>query len=301
MQTEVKERVLVTGSHGLIGEKSVSLLRSKGYRVLRVVRRKEELSGDASLHVSDPGSWEGAEIVLHLAGENVGIGYWTKSKKREIAKSRIEGTQALVAFLSGLHAPPKHFICASAVGYYGDTKDRIVTEKEGAGGTSFLTDLCVAWEREARKAERFGSRVVLARLGTVLSSERKGFLQAVRPLCKMGVGGVMGSGKQYVSWVADSDAVGALHHILSTRDIRGPVNVTSPHPVTNRELMLTLTRILRRPCLCPLPSPLVSFLLGEKGRELILRSTRAIPEKLLASGYSFRFPRLTEALETMLK
>jgi len=295
-------KVVVSGSTGLIGSALVTFLRAQGLEVSRLVRVREDTEDavwwDPVAEEIEQTKLEGLDAVVHLAGENI-AGRWTADKKRRIRESRLQGTRFLRNTLTQLEKPPQVFVSASAIGYYGDRGDEVLTE-ESEPGTGFLADLCREWEATTVPATQKGMRVVNPRFGVVLSA-RGGALAKMLPAFKLGVGGVVGSGRQYWSWIALDDAVGAVHHILKTESLKGPVNVCSPNSVTNREFTQILAEVLGRPAILPMPGLAARLALGEMASALLLASARVQPTKLLNSGYEFRYPDLKSALRHVLK
>ena len=295
--------VIVTGSHGLIGSALGAALAAAGDRVIPLVRAegpvpRGALSWDPSRGRLDPGGLEGVDAVVHLAGENIAAGRWTAQRKASIRRSRIDGTTLVARTVAGLRKPPRVLVCASATGYYGDRGDEVLRE-ESAPGTGFLADVCRDWEAAAEPARAAGVRVVHLRTGTVLS-RAGGALGRLLPVFRMGAGGPLGSGRQYMSWIALEDAVAAIRHLLLREDIAGPVNVVAPHPVTNREFTHALGRVLRRPTVVPVPAAVLRAVFGELADDALLASTRAQPSRLLERGYSFRLPEIDGALRALV-
>lgn len=295
--------ILVSGSHGLIGSALVRALVEEGHRVVRLVRSvAQTLTGDArwdpETGAVDPGRLEGCDAVVHLAGESIAGPVWTAERKRRIRDSRVEGTRLLCESLLRMDNPPAALLCASAVGYYGDRGDEVLRE-ESPPGRGFLAQVCRAWEDAAELASRGGIRVVRLRFGMVLSAHG-GALARMLPPFRAGLGGRLGSGCQYVSWVALDDAVGALTHAMRTPSLQGPVNVTAPHPVENREFARILGKVLSRPAAVPVPAFALRLAFGAMADDLLLASTRAVPARLLTSGYEFRLPSLESALRKLL-
>jgi uncharacterized protein (TIGR01777 family) len=241
---------------------------------------------------------EGLDAVVHLAGENIAKGRWNAAKKAAIRDSRVQGTRVLCEALAQLVDAPKVLVSASAIGYYGSRGDRVMRE-DSRPGTDFLAEVCRDWEAATQPAQTRGIRVVHLRIGVVLARQG-GALHAMLTPFKLGVGGVMGPGTQYVSWVALDDVVGIVMHALSNASLAGPVNAVAPHPVSNRDLTKTLGRVLKRPTKAWMPTPVVKVLFGEMGEALLLSSTRVEPARLQASGYTFRHPELEGALRHIL-
>ena len=297
-------RVLISGSTGLIGSALAASLRGAGVETAGLVRSGPAATGvdvrwDPSAGVIDAGALAGFGAVVHLAGESIS-GRWTRAKKARIADSRAQGTQTLCKALAALDAParPAVLVSASAVGYYGDRGDELLAEDAGPGDM-FLSGVCRDWEAATAPAAEAGIRVACARFGVVLSA-RGGALRSMLTPFRMGIGGRIGSGRQYVSWIALADAVAAIRWILDHAALAGPVNVASPNPVTNAALAAALGRALHRPALLPTPAFAVRLALGQMADELLLASTRVVPAKLLGSGFNFRCPNLPEALRDAL-
>ncbi len=293
--------VLITGSTGLIGSALVSSLSSQGHRVTPLVRRppqSQEIPWDPEKRILVPNRIEGFDAVIHLAGDPIAKGRWTPQKKEKIRRSRVEGTQFLAETLRGLKNPPRIFVCASAIGIYGHRGNEPLRE-ESPPGTGFLAEVGQAWEKATTPAVQRGIRTVSTRFGIVLSP-KGGALQMMLPIFKIGLGGILGNGQPYMSWVSIEDVVGALQHILLTDSLRGPVNVVSPHPVTNREFTKTLGKVLRRPTIFPVPAFVVRLAFGELADEALLASTRVEPARLLQTGYRFHHPDLEGALQALL-
>jgi len=246
----------------------------------------------------DAAALEGLDAVVHLAGENIASGRWTAEKRRRIRESRVAGTKLLVRALAGLDRPPAVLVCASAVGFYGDCGARIVDETAPCGA-GFLAGLCRDWEEAASAASEAGIRVVRLRIGLVLSAAG-GALKKMLPLFRLGLGGRIGHGRQSMSWIALDDLVSLILHCIDEESLAGPVNAVAPGAVTNREFTAALARVLRRPALLPAPAFLLRLALGGMAEELLLSSTRAVPAKALASGFTFRHPAVEEALRAVL-
>lgn len=293
--------VLVSGSTGLIGTALVPALRDEGHEVRRLTRSGgssgDGVQWDPSAGTIDAAGLEGVDAVVHLAGENI-VGRWTAAKKARIRNSRVEGTRLLAGALAGLQRLPGVMVSASATGYYGDRGNELLTE-ESAPGNNFLAGVCREWEAAADPAREAGVRVVHPRFGIVLSTEG-GALATTLPIFKLGGGGRIGNGKQYWSWVAIDDVVGATLYSLFTDSLSGPVNVTVPDPPTNAQYTKTLGGVLGRPTIFPLPAPAARIALGEVADELLLASQRIEPAKLVETGYSYRYPELGGALRHLL-
>ncbi len=253
---------------------------------------------DPSRGFIDKAALEGVDGVVHLAGESIAAGRWTEARKERILDSRVEGTRVLCEALAGLESRPDTLIAASAMGYYGDRGDDVLGEEEPVGDL-FLSRVTELWENATAPAADAGIRVVNLRLGLVISGRGGALKQMLLPF-KLGLGGRVGNGRQWVSWIAMGDLVRAIEHVIATEDFSGPVNTVAPNPVTNANLARTLGRVLRRPALLPLPKFAAVTLLGQMGRELLLTSARLSAEKLLSSGFSFHHEDLESALRSEL-
>ena len=294
--------VAVTGAGGLVGSALVSSLRASGHRVIPLVRRALRAGEDALGWDPSSGSITPAapalDAVIHLAGESIMGLRWTAAKKQRIRESRTTATRLLVQTLVRLPKPPAVLISASAIGYYGTRGDEVLTE-DSRPGTGFLADVARDWEAATAAAIAHGIRVVNPRIGVVLSTRGGALAKMLAPF-RLGVGGVVGDGTQWMSWIALEDVVGAIQHALATEALRGPVNAVAPAPVTNAELTRTLGRVLRRPALVPLPAFAARLAMGEMADALLLASQRVVPARLQASGYAFRHPSLEGALRSEL-
>jgi uncharacterized protein (TIGR01777 family) len=295
--------ILVTGASGLVGSALVLFLTTGGYRVSRLVRStprpdQGELPWQPETGSIATPALEGVDAVVHLAGENIATGRWTAEKKAKIHASRVQGTRLLCEALARLVHPPRVLVSASAIGYYGDRGAESLHEASQPG-TGFLAEVCQAWEAATAPAVERGIRVVHLRLGIVLSPAGGALAQMLLPF-KLGAGGVLGSGRQYMSWIALDDAIGAVLHALMTPSVQGPVNAVAPQPLTNRDFVTVLGRVLGRPTLLPLPALAARFAFGEMADALLLASARVAPRQLLETGYVFRYPDLDSALRHVL-
>lgn len=296
--------VLVTGSTGMIGSAVASALSDAGERVIRLVRSPvrdpaRELRWDPAGGELDAARLDelAPEAIVHLAGESV-AGRWTAAKKARVRESRVRGTRLLSETAASLSRAPAVIACASAVGYYGDRGDERLEEGSGPG-SGFLAQVVRDWEAATEPARERGIRVVNLRFGIVLSAGG-GALRSMLTPFRLGLGGPLGSGRQYMSWVALEDAIGAIRYALSNGDLEGPVNVCSPNPVTNREFTRVLGRVLGRPTLLRVPRPALQLALGRELSGELLGSQRVVPARLLETGYRFRHPELDEALRHAL-
>lgn len=294
-------RVLVSGSHGLIGSALVPALRHAGHEVVALVRGPAE--GDQIRWDPAEGqlgaSLSGIDAAVHLAGEGLAEKRWTPAQKRRIVDSRVKSTQLLAQRLAEADPTPSVMVSGSAIGLYGNRGDTLVDEDSDAG-SGFLARLCQDWEAAAAPAEAAGIRVVAIRTGIVMSPAG-GALKKLLPLFKLGLGGKFGSGQQYQSWISIDDEVGAIMHALSTATLSGPVNLTAPHPVTNAEFTRKLGSVLHRPSVVPVPGLALSLVLGhELAEEMLLGGQRVRPKRLEQSGYLFEYPELESALRQLL-
>lgn len=294
-------KILVTGARGLVGSFLVPYLQNQGHKVTRLVRNSAQsgdISWDPESKKIDKLKLEGFDGVIHLAGDNIASGRWTEAKKAEIKRSRVEGTRFLCETLASLERPPSVLISASAIGYYGDRCNEILTESS-TPGDNFLADVCQEWELATSPAESKGIRVAKLRIGVVLSP-KGGALNKMLPPFKMGAGGRIGSGKQYISWIALEDLAGIADFVLRTNAIKGPVNAVAPNAVTNDQFTAALGAALKRPTIFPVPGFAAHLLLGEMADELLLSSALVKPEKLLANGYQFKHEDIRSALVRIL-
>ena len=295
----MNSRILVSGVSGPIGAALLPSLRRSGRSVVRLVRRptgEEEICWDPATPIS-PDAVSGFDAVIHLAGESI-IGRWTDAKKKEIRESRVASTRNLAQALASTKLKPAVFISSSAIGYYGDRGGEILKE-ESAPGTGFLADVCNEWESASQSAAKADIRTVQIRTGIVLSTTGGALAKMLTPF-RLGLGGILGTGRQWMSWIDIQDMVGAIHHILKTDQLRGPVNMVAPAPVTNLEFTKALAAVLKRPAIFPMPVFMVKLAFGEMGETVLLGSQRVEPTKLVSSGYPFRFRDLQASLAGLL-
>lgn len=295
-------RIAITGSNGLIGTALTRSLRADGHEVVRLVRRPsragDEVEWDPSRQYVDVSGLYGCEAVVHLAGAGVADHRWTDAYKKEIRDSRVLGTAAIAEAVASLDTPPKVLVCGSAIGFYGDTGDRPVDES-APPGEGFLPSVCVEWEEAASAASDAGVRTVFARTGLVVAREG-GAWGRLFPIFRAGLGGRLGDGRQYWSFISLHDHVAALRHLIDTESLSGPVNLTAPEPVTNREVTAAMGRVLRRPTLFAVPSVALKVALGEFSED-VLGSQRVLPGRLLESGFTFAFPKIDESILAALR
>ncbi len=289
-------RVAITGASGLIGSMLVPALAAAGHQVIRIVRKPPgpgEIRWDPAGAGLDPKALSGIDAVVHLAGENIAEGRWTEARKRAILDSRKLGTRLIAEAVVRSPNGPRTLISASAIGIYGDRGDEELTEA-GPPGSGFLPEVCIAWEAATAPAADAGRRVVRVRTGLVLSTAG-GLLQRMLLPFRLGVGGRLGDGRQWMSWIAGADLVGVFRHVLEGA-ISGPVNAVAPGAVRNREFTAALGKALHRPTVLPVPSLAIRMLFGQMGEEAILGSAHVLPEVLERTGFQFRFPALDTAL-----
>jgi uncharacterized protein (TIGR01777 family) len=291
--------VLLTGSHGFVGSELAPGLLADGHSILRLVR-SPAISGESEIYWN-PGSREidlarmdGIDAVVHLAGENLAAGRWTPARKTRIRESRVTGTRLLSETLGQLRHPPAVLLSASAVGYYGNRGDQELTEASPAG-QGFLAEVCRDWEDATAPAAQAGVRVAQLRFGIVFGKNGGALAKMILPF-QLGLGGRLGHGEQYWSWITLEDVVAVIRFALRKVDARGPINVVAPQPVTNREFTRTLAHVLGRPAVFPAPAFALRLALGEMADAALLSSSRAVPAKLTALGFRFRFPDLRRAL-----
>jgi uncharacterized protein (TIGR01777 family) len=295
--------VLISGARGLIGTALGEALAAKGHRIVRLVRggttAGDEIAWDPAASRIDASALEGLDAVVHLAGEGIGEKRWTDAQKQRIVESRTRGTSLLVGALATREHKPRVLVSGSAIGYYGDRGDEVLTETS-APGDDFLANLCVQWEAATAPAGEAGIRTVTVRTGIVLSASGGALDRMLTPF-RLGLGGRIGRGTQYMSWVSIDDEVGAIVHAIERDDVHGPINATGPNPVTNKEFTATLGRVLHRPTVLPTPLAPLKLLYGpELVQSLLLFSQRVEPAALQRTGYDFKHPSLEAALRAVL-
>ncbi len=291
-------RVLISGASGLIGRQLSAFLSAAGSEVWTLVRRPprtpREIRWDPMASVLDPTELEGFDAVIHLSGEDIAGGRWTRARRRLILESRTRSTPLLAGLLARCQQKPRVFVCASAIGYYGDRGEETLTEESGPG-TGFLAETCVAWETASSAAEDAGIRVVRVRTGIVLSAQG-GALRKMLPAWNLGLGGPVGSGQQLLSWIALDDLIGIYHFVLYADQVAGAVNATAPKPETNADYAELLAEVLERPFWARVPEQAIELLFGQMGRDLLLRGARVLPARLEEAGFQFLWPELEGAL-----
>ncbi len=295
-------KVLVTGATGLIGTALCDALRERDDLAIAITRGRHgpgELSWDPERGELEADRLEGADAIVHLAGESIGNARWTPETKRRILESRTKGTTLLAKTVASLVDPPRVLVSGSAIGYYGDRGDDVLTEESVPGG-GFLSDVAVRWEESVAAADQAGIRTVRVRTGIVLAREGGALARLLLPF-KLGLGGRIGSGRQWMSWIALEDEVGAILHAIDHEDVIGAMNATAPNPVTNRDFTETLGHVLNRPTKVPTPLTALKLRYGDElVRELLCYSQRVEPHVLHETGYTFRHPRLADALHAAL-
>lgn len=291
-------RIAVTGASGMIGRQLVAFLRTGGHDIVRLVRHAprsaDEIFWNPAAGEIDAAALEGVDAVVHLAGESIASGRWTKARKRSILESRRQGTRLIAETIAGLKRPPRVLVSASGIGFYGDGGQAVLTE-QSPQGQGFLADVCQIWEHETAPAAAAGIRVVTPRFGVVLSGTG-GMLKRLAWLFKAGGGGRLGSGKQYMSWIALDDLLAVLLEAIANPALEGPLNAVAPGTVTNAEFTSTLAATLNRPAIARVPAPVLRLAAGELADELLLVSQRAMPARLTEIGFRFDFPTLESAL-----
>jgi uncharacterized protein len=296
-------KILISGASGLVGRALAGVLRAQGHQVARLVRpggaaSADDISWDPSAAIVDVSAMEGANALVHLSGASVAGGRWTPARKALLRSSRIDTTRVLVDALASLRQKPRVFVCASATGCYGDRGDEILTESSSIG-TDFLSLVVRDWEAEAARAEICGIRTVELRFGVILSTEG-GALAAMLSPFKFGMGGRLGSGKQWMSWISLEDAVAVVCSAITDEQLAGPLNVVAPNPLRNAEFTRITAAVLHRPAIFAAPAFALRIALGEMADGLLLASLRVIPERLLATGHQFRYPEFEPALRAIL-
>jgi len=296
-------RILITGASGLIGTALQRSFDEIGHELLLASRKEakdsQHIQWDVEKGFSELERLEGIDAVVHLAGESVFGLSWSDAKKKAIRDSRVDGTRSVVEAISRLKARPNVLVAASAIGFYGDRGDEEMTESSAAGDT-FLAEVSKEWESEARRAEDAGIRTVLLRTGIILSKDGGALGTMLLPF-KLGIGGVVRSGKQWMSWISIDDHIRVINYAIEYENVRGAVNSVSPNPVTNGEFTKTLGEVLYRPTILPLPSFAVNMVFGEMGDALLLASTRVVPKRLEDAGFEFKYPELKTAIEHAVK
>lgn len=296
-------RIAIAGASGLVGAALSDRLAKEGHAVIRLVRRTpaadaSDIFWDPAKGQLDPAALDGVHALINLSGENIAGGRWTAARKHAIRISRVSATRLLSETLAKLARPPRVFVSASATGYYGDRGAEELTESSPPG-TGFLSEVCIEWERAAQPAADAGIRVVNLRIGLVLTPRGGALAKMLTPF-RLGLGGVVGAGRHYMSWIGLTDLLHVIQFALVAETLSGPVNAVAPRPVTNREFTQTLGRVLRRPTLIPAPALLVRAALGEMGQRLLLEGNRVLPARLLSTGFEFATPELDSALRTEL-
>jgi hypothetical protein len=297
-------KILVSGAHGLVGKALSTALTNEGHEIVSLVRRdrvvgKPEVEWHPNQGLIDAERIEGFDAVVHLAGESIASGRWNKRKKTAIRESRVKGTALLSQSIARLSRPPTAFICASAIGYYGNRGDELLTENS-APGNEFLSEVCVAWEKASGAAAEVGIRTVNTRFGIILDKNGGALEKMVTPF-RMGIGGKVGDGKQWMSWIAFGDVVGGLRFVIENSSLKGPVNFVAPNPVTNAEFTKTLGDVLSRPTIFPVPAFAARLAFGEMADALLLASQKVAPTRLLENGFGFQYEELKPALKHILK
>lgn len=296
-------KILISGSHGLVGEALIKSLSNDNHEIVRLVRRTSSGAGEIEWHPNqgriDAQQLEGFDVVVHLAGENIASGRWSEDKKRAIRESRVKGTSLLSESLARTTRPPSVFLSASAIGYYGDRGDELLTEKS-APGDGFLPSVCIEWENATKAAVEKGIKTVYTRFGIILD-RNEGALAKMLPPFQMGIGGKVGNGKQWMSWIALDDVINGLKFLMSDTSVNGPVNFVAPNAVTNAEFTKVLGQVLSRPTFFPVPAFGARLAFGEMADALLLSSQKVKPGVLQDKGFAFRWPTLAPALKHLLK
>ncbi len=293
-------KILVSGASGFIGKAIADSLSQKGYKVVSLHRNTTQKTPywDIENKAIELGDDQQIDVVIHLAGENIAQGRWSKKKKERILKSRVDGTRLICDFFSKAKYQPQNIISGSAIGFYGNRGNEELNE-ESARGTGFLPEVCSQWEEATEAASKSGIRVANMRFGMVLSSQGGAFAKMLFPF-KIGLGGIIGNGKQYMSWITMNDAVEIIDQIIKNEALCGPINIVSPNPVTNSYFTKMLGKTLHRPAILPFPAFLAKIIFGEMAKELLLASAKVIPAKLQKLGYVFQYPTLETALKKII-
>lgn len=297
------QRILISGASGLVGSALEAQLRAAGAQTSSLTRgaadaARGRIHWDPAKRELDAAQLEGFDAVVHLAGENIGGGRWTRVQKERLLESRSQGTRLIAGALAAAKKKPRALVCASAIGYYGDRGEELLTEASAAG-QGFLPDVCRAWEHASHAARNSGIRVVTLRYGIVLSARGGALAKMLTPF-RLGLGGPLGSGRQWMSWIALEDAVGAIQVALANGNWNGAFNAVAPQPVRNADFTRALARVLKRPAILPAPAFALRLALGEMADALLLASTRVVPERLQQAGYVHRHPELEGALRAAL-
>jgi len=294
-------KILISGASGFIGKAVKNSLSLKGHKVVPLHRDTTQKTPYWNIEnkVIELGDDHQIDVVIHLAGENIAQGRWSKKKKERILKSRVEGTRLICDFFSKTNYQPKIIISGSAIGFYGNRGDEELNE-ESARGSGFLPEVCSQWEEATKAASTSGIRVANMRFGMVLSPKGGAFAKMLFPF-KIGLGGTIGNGKQYMSWITLVDVVEIIDQIIKNEALCGPINIVSPNPVTNSYFTKMLGKTLHRPAILPFPAFLAKIIFGEMAKELLLASAKVIPSKLQKNGYVFKYPTLETALKRLVR
>lgn len=295
-------RIVVSGSSGFVGSALCAMLTAQEHQVIKMVRERGSAPNTIYWNwengTIDAEKFENADAVVHLAGESIAARRWSESQKSLIMRSRVEGTRLIGRTLQQLKQPPRVFLSASAVGCYGDRGSEKLTE-DSIPGNGFLSEVCTAWEAAAQDTCPHQSRLVIMRIGVVLGRDGGALSKMLLPF-QLGVGGRVGTGRQFVSWVGLQDACRAILFCITENAMRGPVNIAGPTAVTNGEFTKTLARVLHRPCRLPMPAAIIRLIFGQLGEEALLAGNRALPRQLQENGFSFSHPTVEEALRAVL-
>lgn len=297
-------QIAISGASGLVGSALCPLLTQQGHNVVAIRRGdggsyEDSIRWDPNSGLTNPARLESVDAIVHLAGENVGEGRWNDAKKRKIRSSRVDGTRSLVQSMAAVEKRPRVLVCASAIGFYGD-RGAAEMDESSAAGSDFLADVCEQWETEANAATELGVRVVNVRIGVVLSPHGGALKKMLRPF-KLGLGGIVGPGTQYWSWIGLNDLTRILMFCITDDSISGPVNAVSPESATNKEFTKAVGSVLHRPTVFPLPGFVAKLMLGEMATTLLLASTRVVPKQLQAHGFKFEQPGLVDCLQQELR